>query len=89
MKSGIESKLNEKLDRLLKLQEENQTMLSFDDACKYLCVSSSTLYKLTSNGSIRFFKPNGKLIYFSKAQLNNWITGRPLLKKSVSKKLTH
>ena len=89
MKKNIENILNEKLDKILKHQEENETIISFKDACKYLCVSDSTLYKLTSNGNIRFFKPNGKLIYFSKAQLNEWIKGRPSLKKSVSKKLTH
>jgi excisionase family DNA binding protein len=88
MKPNIENKIVEQLGKLLKAQEENETFLSFKDACKYLCVSASTLYKLTSDGSIRFHKPNGKLIYFSKTQLNEWITGRPALKKSFNEKST-
>ena len=84
MKTNIENKLNEKLDRLLKAQEENDTMYPFNKACEYLCVSKSTLYHLVSDGKIRFFKPNGKLVYFSKAQMNNFIKGRKELKKNIA-----
>jgi excisionase family DNA binding protein len=77
------SSITGKLDKILKALEETETLLSFDAACKYLCVSSSTLYKLTANGIISHFKPNGKLIYFSKAQLNDWIKSRKVLKKSL------
>lgn len=84
MKSNIENKLNEKLDRLLKAQEENENIYSFEKACEYLCVSKSTLYHLVSDGRIRFYKPNGKLVYFSKAQLNNFIKSRKTLKKNLA-----
>ncbi|MFZ4592349.1 MAG: helix-turn-helix domain-containing protein [Ignavibacteria bacterium] len=81
MKRNINIEINEKLDRLLKAQEENETMLPFDDACKYLFVSKSTLYHLVSEGKVGYYKPNGKLIYFSRAQLNKFIKGRKSLKK--------
>jgi len=88
MKTNIEYKLNEKLDRLLKAQEENESMYSFGKAREYLCVSKSTLYHLVSDGKIRFFKPNGKLIYFSKTQLNDWIKSRRSLKKLNGKSIS-
>ena len=88
MKTTIENKLNEKLDRLLKAQEENESMLSFSKAREYLCVSESTLYHLVSDGKIRFYKPNGKLVYFSKAQLNDWIKNRRILKKFNGKSIS-
>jgi len=81
MKASIENKINEKLDRLLKALEENETMLSLDDACNYLRVSKSTLYHLVSEGKVGYYKPNGKMIYFSKAHLNKFLKGRKTLKK--------
>ena len=84
MKSNIENKLNEKLDRLLKAQEENETMYTFEKAREYLCVSKSTLYHLVSDGRIKFYKPNGKMLYFSKVQLNNFIKSRKTLKKNLA-----
>jgi excisionase family DNA binding protein len=43
------------------------------EASKYLGISDSTLYKLTSSNSITYYQPNGKLIYFSKSDLDNFI----------------
>jgi excisionase family DNA binding protein len=43
------------------------------EASRYLGIALSTLYKLTCSGRITFSKPNGKLIYFSKIELDKWI----------------
>lgn len=48
-------------------------ILSFNEAVKYLDVSKSFLYKLTSTNKISFSKPNNKLIYFQRADLDNWM----------------
>ena len=86
MKTKIET--NERLERmermleeLLKKQDDNENYIPFGEAAKYLCVSESTLYKLTGECRIRFYKPNGKMIYFRKSQLNEWIENRPAVKK--------
>lgn len=47
--------------------------MDFESACKYLSISKSYLYKLTCKNKIPFYKPNGKKIYFEKAELNKWL----------------
>lgn len=66
-------KLEERLDRIEKLLISNKTVLTFDEACDYTGISRSYLYKLTSSGDIPFSKPNGKIIFFSKAELDAWL----------------
>lgn len=48
-------------------------VLNFQEALLFLGVSASMLYKLTHQRIISFYKPNGKLIYFKKADLINWM----------------
>jgi excisionase family DNA binding protein len=48
-------------------------ILSFKEAVAYLDVSKSYLYKLTSTSKISFYKPNNKLIYFRRVDLDNWM----------------
>lgn len=48
-------------------------ILSFQEAVAYLDISESSLYKLTSDSKITFFKPNGGKIYFRKSDLNAWM----------------
>jgi predicted DNA-binding transcriptional regulator AlpA len=50
-----------------KLDEQNllqKTVLNFNEACSYLDVSQSHLYKLTSTRQIPHFCPQGKEIVF-------------------------
>lgn len=67
----------EKLDRLeQKLEEQNLLMkevLNFNDACNYLDISASHLYKLTSQKSIPHFCPQGKKLYFNRTELDEWL----------------
>lgn len=54
-------------------QVNNETLFNTKDACAYLNISKSTFYKLTSNKSIAFYKPNGKNMYFKKEALDDYI----------------
>ena len=59
-----------------KLDEQNllqKTTLNFNEACKYLDVSPSHLYKLTSTKQIPHFCPQGKKLYFKREELDNWL----------------
>lgn len=47
--------------------------LSFKEAVELLSMSSSTLYKLTANKKIPFYKPKGK-IFFNRNDLIEYIT---------------
>jgi len=59
-----------------KLDEQNllqKTVLNFNEACTFLDVSPSHLYKLTSAKSIPHFCPQGKKLYFKRSELDDWL----------------
>lgn len=51
----------------------NKEILSFQEAIQYLDISSASLYKMTSESKITFYKPNGGKLYFRKVDLDNWM----------------
>ena len=67
----------ERLDEIQKMIESQglytREVLNFNETCKYLELSQSHLYKLTSSGVIPYYKPNGKKIYFRRAELDSWL----------------
>jgi len=63
----------ERLDRLEKLLIGNKDVLTFDEACDYTGISRSYLYKLTASGKIPHSKPNGKMLFFEKRKLVDWL----------------
>ena len=63
----------ERLNRLEKLLIENKEVLTFDEACDYTGISRSYLYKLTASGKIPHSKPNGKMLFFEKKKLVEWL----------------
>lgn len=48
-------------------------ILNVDEAAKYLTVTKSHIYKLTSQNEIPHYK-RGKKIYFKRAELDEWLT---------------
>ena len=56
--------------------EERQQMLTIEEAAKYLSLSKHTIYKMTAEHQIRFYKPSGKRIYFDVADLTEWMKSR-------------
>ncbi|MGP8216225.1 MAG: helix-turn-helix transcriptional regulator [Bacteroidia bacterium] len=50
-----------------------KTVFTFDEVAIYTGLSKSYLYKLTSTGRIPCSKPNGKQIFFEKAQIDAWL----------------
>ncbi len=73
----------EQLNRIEELLTVQKTKpFTFDDACAYLGISKSYLYKLTSGGKIPYYKPFGKKIYFDKAKLDEWVYRNPIKSNS-------
>lgn len=63
------------------LQKE---IINFAEACLYLDLSSSHLYKLTSANAIPCYCPQGKKLYFRRAELDLWLTShRNVTKEEV------
>ena len=48
-------------------------VLNLEEAALFLGISRSMLYKLTHAGEIAFYKPAGKLIFFEKCHLLEWV----------------
>ncbi|MNL59007.1 Helix-turn-helix domain protein [compost metagenome] len=70
----------EKRNQAVTVESNNQNLgwlakevLTFQEALALLGISASMLYKLTHQRAIPFYKPNGKLIYFRKEDLINWM----------------
>lgn len=65
----------EELERMLFL---TKNVLSFDEASKFLNLSKSYLYKLTSGNLIPHYKPQGKMLFFERADLEAWLRQNPI-----------
>lgn len=48
-------------------------VLTSNEAAKYMGISMSYLYKLTMRGEIPHYKPMGKMCYFNRAELEEWL----------------
>ena len=57
---------------LLDTQQPNKP-LNLMEAAEFLDFSRSYLYRLTSQGRVPCYKPEGKRIYFDRAELVNWL----------------
>ena len=73
-KKSIEERIEE-LENLIYL---SKNVLSFEEASRFLNLSKSYLYKLTSAGVIPHDKPQGKMIYFEKTTLEEWLRQNPV-----------
>lgn len=62
--------INQKLDEQALLQK---VVLNFNEASRYLDISESHLYKLTSTKQIPHFCPQGKRLYFNRLELDVWL----------------
>ena len=67
----------QKLNNIEKLLESQSLLqkevLNFNEACMYLDISQSHLYKLTSTKQVPHFCPQGKRLYFKRTELDDWL----------------
>ena len=69
----ILEKLTEIADKLTEQNLLQKTVLNFNEACAYLDLSQSHLYKLTSARHIPHFCPQGKKLYFRREEMDQWL----------------
>ncbi|GAA4295702.1 helix-turn-helix domain-containing protein [Nibribacter koreensis] len=61
------------IEALLKVQSaSSKKVLTVDEASKYLGLSDSMLYSLTSQRLIPHSKPSGKKVFFDREDLERW-----------------
>lgn len=70
----IERELKDQLDRI----ERNtllaaKNVLNISDVALLTGLNKSWLYKATCTHSIPYYKPNGKQIYFDRAEIEAWM----------------
>ena len=65
--------IDERLANIETMLLSNKTVLTFEEAALYTGLSKSYLYKLTSTGGIPCYKPSGKILYFNKPELDEWM----------------
>jgi excisionase family DNA binding protein len=69
--------LNNRLRRIEgQLDVQANKPMNVEEASNYLSISKSSLYRLTSSGDIAHCKPNGKKVYFLRADLDTWVQRR-------------
>lgn len=55
------------------MNQQERSMLTLEEAARFLGISKSYLYKLTHGLVIPHYKPGGKLIYFQCEDLEAWM----------------
>lgn len=70
--------IQEQLNRIEGGLLSQKSVLTFDEVVRFTGLSKSYLYKLTSLGKIPHYKPNGKQIYFERAQVEAWLMQNPI-----------
>lgn len=63
----------EQLNRIEAASLSQKNVFTFDEACRFTGLSRSHLYKLTSGQRVPHSKPNGKLVYFDRLELEAWL----------------
>lgn len=77
--------INKRLKSIEETLYTTKDILNMKEVCQYLDISQSLLYKLTCSGEIPHFKPRGKMIFFEKKELIEWIKKSNLLSSEITK----
>lgn len=48
-------------------------VLTMEEVAQYMGVSKSYLYKLTMKQEIPYYKPTGKICYFNRKEIEDWL----------------
>ncbi len=67
---SILSKLTE-IEELLRASRDE--FLPLEVAAEYLGFSTSTMYKMTHENRIAYYKPGGKKLLFKRSELDRWV----------------
>lgn len=69
----IQIELKEIKELLKKQIIQQKEILTIEEASEFLGLSTSRLYKMTSNKEIPYYKPGGKKVYLNRKELEQWI----------------
>ena len=63
------AELQGRVQSLEQLLHQGKDVLTLEEAAKFMGIARSSLYKMTHEQTIPFYKPNGKMIFFEKSDL--------------------
>ena len=72
------AELQKRVDVLEDILDSSKEVLTVEEAAKFMGMARSSLYKMTCEQSIPFYRPNGKMIYFEKTALEEWLRQNPV-----------
>ena len=64
---------DERLKNIENLLTGSKAVLTLEEVSNYTGFSRSYLYKLTSTGKIPCYKPQGKMIFIDRIELEKWL----------------
>ena len=65
--------LQKRVETLEDMLEAGKEVLTVEEAAKFMGMARSSLYKMTSDQTTPFYRPNGKMIFFEKSDILSWI----------------
>ncbi len=65
--------LQKRMEAVEDILDNAKEVLTVEEASRFMDIARSSLYKMTSDRSIPFYRPNGKMIYFEKADILAWM----------------
>ncbi|MEQ1638654.1 MAG: helix-turn-helix domain-containing protein [Methylococcales bacterium] len=68
--------ISKRLELLTAAVLTNKNALHIEEAALFTGLTVSYIYKLTSTQDIPHYKPRGKMLYFDRAELENWLLQR-------------
>jgi excisionase family DNA binding protein len=67
----------EKLKKMEQRSGWERPILTMREAVMFTGLSKNTLYKLIQANKIKHYRPNGKLVYFRRDELEAWLMKNP------------
>ena len=67
------AELQGRVKSLEQLLHQGKDVLTLEEAAEFMGIARSSLYKMTHEQTIPFYKPNGKMIFFEKSDLLAWV----------------
>lgn len=67
----------EKLEKMEERAGFQKPILTMREAVMFTGMSKHTLYKLIQADKIKHYRPNGKLVYFRRDELEQWLMQNP------------
>lgn len=68
-----QTELQQQLKEIRDLLISNKKVLNLNEIAEYIGYSKSHIYKLTSTNQIPHYKPNGKVLFFDKNEVDTWL----------------